>query len=269
MLYISTVNLIFEDSDEMPISKLIKDAYDCDKVVSYFACGNSMSPEFFGRIENKQATTIIFCDVVPDNVDTGAKYVNICKSASGIFDNFYVYPILCIEYIFLTVFKQITSLASEYGEALCGDKISADSLCGKSFEKLCKRCLNEYSKTCMRNKWNKHKTNAFYTGDCLCFDRRKDCITLTYQSKCTELVVGLGIFYQGYLRHKYTGKYKTVSYEQSLKTAFQHYSNLCEKYERSGLKISNGVKELLKSAIRNIKVDNTFKAALEDIECKL
>lgn len=263
----SIVNLIFEDSGEMPISKLIKDAYDCDKVVSYFAEGNAMSSEFFKRVEDKKAITIVFCDVVPDNVDTGAKYVNICKLASRVFDNFYVYPIFCIEYVFLTVFKQHASLSGEFAEALWGMRISADLLCGKSFEKLCKRCLNEHTKACMRNKWNKYKTNPFYTGDCLCSNGREACTTLTYQNKCTELVVGLGTFYQDYLKQKYTGNYRTISYEQSLKTVFQYYSNLCKKYELSGLKVTNNVNELLKNAIRNIEVDNAFKATLENIKC--
>lgn len=262
----SIVNLIFEDSGEMPISKLIKDAYDCDKVISYFAEGNAMSSEFFEKVKHKQAITIIFCDVVPDNADTGAKYVNICKLASRVFDTFYVYPIFCIEHVFLTVFKQLTSLSVELAEALWGERISAELLRGKSYEKLCKRSLNEYTKACMRNKWNKYKTNSFYTGDCLCFNEREDCTAIVYQNKCTELVVGLGTFYQEYLKQKYAGKYKTISYEESLKATFQNYSNLCKKYELCGIKVTNDVKELLKNAIWNIEVGNVFKTALENIK---
>lgn len=249
-------NLVFEDFEDMPISKLISNAYT-DDIRVYFAGGNAMSKEFFNTIEDKSIPTIIFCDVVPDNIDTCNKYAYICRQASKVITLFYVIPIFCIEYSFMKMFSINTGTESGYYNAVCRGEVSRELLNGKSFEKLCKMALNEKSKRCVRNKWNKRRSNQFYVGDCLCstvenmvgIEHVTLCVNYKYQDKCTDMVVGTGVFYSKGLKKEYRLSYQEVAIMEILINKFRQHDELCGKYLENGIDVKVFSRKIVSDAI--------------------
>ena len=161
-------NLVFEDANDTPSSKLIRLAYAEDSV--YFAGGSSAVNIILHRICNSQSVepVLAYMDLALNNAssfrDVIATIAEICKDALPV----YLVPIPCIEYYLLD-----TILSYYANESLIFRLNNCELESGCSIEKQYKSMLNRdlgSKSLCLvnRNKARSSHIGWWYYSDCPC-----------------------------------------------------------------------------------------------------
>lgn len=161
---------IFEDSENAPISKLLK--YMLGEDVKF--TGGSLA---LGSFLDKYPNSVCCIDVVPDNKETVKMYKDL-KFKYGK----RVIPIPCIEYAALLMLAdlgiKIPRGMQDLYNMIAGTTI--EKYPDKSLEKYLKRILNSNVKRCLHNvsKESNPVYGLFYTSDCTCGSK--------YSVRCTR-----------------------------------------------------------------------------------
>lgn len=193
---------IFEDNENMPVSKLLS-----IRGSVYFSCGSRGLGRKLDSLYNGQDAIIIFFDFVPNNINTHNLYLQLLSHIyeSG-YVSVYIVPILCIEYYVLKMLIECYAfkVGKEYNDLLeCLIKnFKWENVPEEkkliSIEVLLKRVLNNSIKRCMRNESG--VGGQFYTTDSInCnilnsnYPRCKDACGSLYK-KFYNLYTSLPIF---------------------------------------------------------------------------
>lgn len=165
--------VIFEDNQNSPISKLIKQIMGPRCA---FAGRNEDMASIINYYANSGEDVICYVDCVPDNPNTENLYLKLLRLYSG-YDNVYILRIPCIEFIVLQLLLSLNVLdrANEDVKKFCMSLSSYGiEYSAKSYERFCKGVLNASRKICVKNTIPRHMYNfiSWYESECVCDDVR-------------------------------------------------------------------------------------------------
>lgn len=169
----------------MSISKLLLESSSGKS--SIFSAGCDKIAATLLANYNKNDTFYIFYDLSPNNKETVDGYTNLVEFVEC-YDNVYVFPIICIEYIVLKILdryncllpnKNTKDLVDGIIKDFDWDKVSTqhkmDTYIGSSLEHACKHILNSQRMRCMLNvntlESNNTVNGKYYLSNCDC-DRK-------------------------------------------------------------------------------------------------
>lgn len=160
------VHIIFEDHPNTPTSLLLKESIVGD--LMYFAGGCRIN-NLLTDLYNTDDIFYIYLDLVPNNEETINNYYLINKIIRNEnMSNVYIFPIICIEYIFLRSlirYNISNELDIVFNSIASVIQTNSDNL---TLEKLYKKeLILLYTKyKCFKNKQN--KKGYYYTMACKC-----------------------------------------------------------------------------------------------------
>lgn len=178
---------IFEDSENTPVSQMLKHSYNGDRI--YFSNSGTRLGKKIKGVRNLVGSNgnifLGFLDVVPNNRNTVNLYNRFCDSFSD-YDNVFIIPILCIEYIVLKFLCNENILPYKENELLLIEDIvkaqnwnfpkgvlPKSDKHGGTMERVYKHILNDHSPSCLINISPQDKEKSieygkFYKEDCKC-----------------------------------------------------------------------------------------------------
>lgn len=141
--------MIFEDSDNAPISQFLKKVFG-EEVI--FSSSNSNLHRCIERYARTEKCVLVFLDYVYDNRRTYSVYREL-EFYEDIYSNVFIVKIPCIEYIALLTLIDMgivrdTNLVNKFVESTKHRVVHEE----KSYEKFCKKVLNSYKLSCVHNK---------------------------------------------------------------------------------------------------------------------
>lgn len=178
--------ILFEDSDCMPVSNLIRYAYKDTDVKLAFVGGSGSFLGFINENVKENEFAVIMFDLVPDNFQVIKCYRTLCTRIRHK-RNIIVIPVLPSDQVVLKAFTNIDTNP----EVILSNGI--DML----LEKYYKHLLDNYSECMSLGRYTDKtdKTAAFYKYDCLC-DYEKDCKRVyTRINKGLDLVAAMPCYY--------------------------------------------------------------------------
>lgn len=245
------MEIIFEDSEDAPISKLFKASY-LGKHIHFSGSNKRIYSKWSELKKNFSEDTrfIIYVDMVPDNKNT----VYIFESLQIAFQNeknVTIVPIICAEFV---AFRMLTLFGylKEYRKAhVLFDNFLLHTIesfnysenpynkygkNGNSLEKYCKSVMNRHA-DCIKNRNSIDKdTNSgkFYLTDCQCSicELSTTCIRDNIAAKAEKLYVSLPIFWTISKEHIETIKSYNIQFQSKetseiLERIDMFYSNIC------------------------------------------
>lgn len=189
------MHMVFEDSETVASSLLIKQAYLQEVPYIHFAGGNRKIQKCVEAIESDEPI-VVFLDVVPDNKEL----VELYKSLTLYFKNHgnvVIMPVLSMEYCILKAFEndsrdeavRTVIDVGRYRDTQVYKTVLRGSC--KSFERFCKKVLSLKTKKCMRNGQVGSLLSGqglFYLEDCLCQDKASVCMAYPRVEKAWNLI---------------------------------------------------------------------------------
>lgn len=162
---------IFEDSDDVPVSSLLRQLYSSGNVL--FANGNINLLDKLRSVYNDTDFFVIYVDLVPNNRMTIVVYNDLLHdSLVSNKDNILLVPVLCIEYYVLKMLEEdgISGVTVDYQglfDTLIGNEnfIGAIEVLNLSLEKLYKRLVANQVEKCTHNV---NRLGEYYMSDCKC-----------------------------------------------------------------------------------------------------
>lgn len=239
------MHIIFEDSAEAPISRLLSNINYGDDI--NFAYSSSKISTLISTF-NDNEDIIVYYDLVPDNDGTILLLNEIVDFVeNNVFNkNVYIVPMICIKYILLKMIWGYMKTTSDIGfdiqkVIVNSDKFDYEYLreisSGSSLEKRYKYILNGKLGTCFVNKSNIYKNTKghkgrFYKYDC-------DC-TKCYLIHKFKLVEKAELLYLNLpmivkkdindrIAEKYDIKLQSNDYNSMLKLIYDFYKDMCIK----------------------------------------
>lgn len=205
------MKIIFEDNENSPISKLLRQIYHDDAI---FADGNVYVRNYLEEYED----SVCILDVVPDNSNTIILY-------DELFEEFgeRIIPFPCIEFatifaLFSLGFKIDNDLPSDIINLISGNEYK--SYDAKSLERHLKARLNSCVHVCLRNK-SKIDNSAygkFYTGTCECDEHHsKWCTKCTLDEKKDAMKKFVPVFWsRSSLVMLYSNLFKSLGVDKGI-----------------------------------------------------
>ena len=255
------MRILFEDSDEAPSSLLLKSCSNGNNI--YFSNGaGKLAREMSKHL--KFDTLLVFMDVVPNNKSTINLYNSLNTDFEDDIDNnrLLIIPIICIEYIILTMLIKWNYIQEEeidglhylitdfnYSELSSLPDVRNNTTLQNSLEKICKYFLNNIKHKCMKNGFEyKSKNNIkqgrdyssikgiFYETDCHCGKVRDDYCSIESSliEKADRLYITLPVFDVINDEHKSSLESLGVSIvkydiNDKLKDIQNFYNNICSQ----------------------------------------
>ena len=239
------MKMIFEDSKESPISRLLLGSSAGKDMV--FCGGYRGIPSAIKSAIEHGEDVIVYIDVSPNNGDASRILGRIRRINRGE-HKVIVVPIICAEYILLRMLVQY-----KYVDDLCiKDKALSDLVKGyvvdltngvigegKSLEKVCKHIIMNHLPRCLQNKQN--RPGKFMCDDCNCetCDLLEKGCNDEFRVKAERLYASLPLFYMpGGMEYTKVldgcgAKYSITSIEDALKKLDEFYEKL---YAAMGIK---------------------------------
>lgn len=166
------MKIIFEDSSESPISKLLLGSSVGKDMIFY--SGSRRIPRVIKQVLRTDELVVLYVDVSPNNESTVETYRHAFRLAKQNCRILLV-PIICAEYVLLRMlvhYGYITELCSK--DRKLYDFIDRYVLCNsessryekESLEKICKHVVEKHLPECLQNK--KHRPGKFLCGNCEC-----------------------------------------------------------------------------------------------------
>lgn len=102
--------ILFEDSEFVPVSMLLRKSYNGKNIFFSGGCNNLLSKAV--KIQNPGDIIIIYYDVAPNNSKTTKGYRNLCSTIkTKNIKDMIVIPIICIEYIVIKCLYKYNQLS--------------------------------------------------------------------------------------------------------------------------------------------------------------
>jgi len=197
--------MIFEDSDESPISQLLQKCMY--KKFMHFSGGNGRLSSKLLEVYTSEDEFWIFIDLAPNNKYVVEKYTLFCDEYEQ-YSNVYVFPIICMEEVLLTAIRKYNYLQAFTNVSNMVDNLvykfdwsNVDSryknleYISNSLEHAYKYILSQSNMPCFRNNKGNAIVGKFYLEGCNC--DRKFCRVdseLSISAKAETLYVSLPIF---------------------------------------------------------------------------
>lgn len=165
--------IIFEDSALSPMSGMLKDIFESDKLCGecniIFTHGNKRLRYWIDKFIS--CDMIIYVDCAPGNTSTIGLYRKLKYMYSG-YKNISIVPIPCIEYYMICILIHLGSICGCVDYEIFLDCLRKNNnIHNRSFEKICKSVIN-HQQNCKQNKTKAGYTDVgkFWHTDCTCGD---------------------------------------------------------------------------------------------------
>lgn len=211
------MTFLFEDDiSKFPYNILLKSC-------KYPVVGSRGNKNIPSKMRELGSDIIVFVDTVADNPVT-VSYYNKAVKLSRCLPNTYVFPIPCIEYIFIRSF--IGYYSAESTVALKFDDFMNCTLNCRQLPLVTTKGFENFCKDVVRQARDCYATGVFVTEDCLCKDKLSDCSELTIYLKGIKLMSSLPIF---------LNNFSTSAFSTRLRECENLYYRMGESFKRQGL----------------------------------
>lgn len=182
--------IIFEDSDNTPISDLISYAYSNVDVNLIFAGGAGNFFKYVSKIPENEFVVILF-DLIPDNPDTATGFRNLKRKLRKR-DKVFIIPTLSMDYMLLKAFTN--KEVNPYKIVSSNYRINSEV---KTLEKYYKYILDTSDECLSLGRFTSitENTAMFYKTDCLCKLSNNQCHNYTRFNKGLDLLYSMPFFY--------------------------------------------------------------------------